>query len=77
MLSIHVKGGESAALKLASSLSMVRHATSLGGVESLVDHRYSAEGIHSASAPNLLRVSVGIEDIQDLIADFEQALGKM
>ena len=74
MLSILVQGGEAATLKLASSLHMVTHATSLGGVESLVDHRRSAEGTHSVSPPNLLRVSVGIEGIDDLIADFEQAL---
>lgn len=74
MLSIIVRGGAEATLKLASSLKLVTHATSLGGVESLVDHRHSAEGIHSASPANLLRVSVGIEDIQDIINDFDQAL---
>lgn len=74
MMSILVKGGEAEALKLASNLKIVAHATSLGGVETLVDHRRSAEGAHSVSAPNLLRVSVGIENIQDLIGDFQQAL---
>lgn len=74
MLSILVKGGSKETLRLASNLKLITHATSLGGVESLVDHRQSAEGVHSMSPPNLLRVSVGIENIDDLIHDFEQAL---
>lgn len=74
MLSILVKGGAAETLKLASNLKLITHATSLGGVESLVDHRQSAEGVHSTSPPNLLRVSVGIENISDLISDFDQAL---
>lgn len=74
MLSILVKGGAPEALRLASNLNTITHATSLGGVESLVDHRQSAEGAHSVSPPNLLRVSVGIENIEDLIRDFDQAL---
>lgn len=74
MMSILVRGTEGDTLRMASRLKMVKHATSLGGVESLVDHRKSAEGIHSRSAPNLLRISVGIENIEDLIADFDAAL---
>jgi cystathionine gamma-synthase len=74
MLSVLVKGGAPEALKLASNLNTITHATSLGGVESLVDHRHSAEGVHSVSPSNLLRVSVGIENIDDLISDFDQAL---
>jgi len=74
MLSILVKGGAEETLQLASNLKLITHATSLGGVESLVDHRQSAEGAHSMSPPNLLRVSVGIENIMDLIQDFDQAL---
>ncbi len=74
MLSILVKGGAGETLRLASNLNTITHATSLGGVESLVDHRQSAEGAHSVSPPNLLRVSVGIENIDDLIRDFDQAL---
>ncbi len=73
MMSILVKGGEKEALALASKLKLFKHATSLGGVESLIEHRYSVEGVHSASPQNLLRISVGIEHIEDLIADFEQA----
>lgn len=74
MMSILVKGGQKEAMELASKLKIFKHATSLGGVESLIEHRYSVEGIHSTSPENLLRISVGIENITDLIADFEQAL---
>jgi cystathionine gamma-synthase len=74
MMSILVKGGANETLKMAAQLKVAKHATSLGGVETLVDHRQSAEGVHSLSPSNLLRVSVGVEDIGDLIADFEQAL---
>jgi cystathionine gamma-synthase len=74
MLSIIIKGGAEASLALASALKLVKHATSLGGVESLVDHRRTAEGIHGTSPANLLRISVGLENIEDLIRDFEQAL---
>jgi cystathionine gamma-synthase len=49
-------------------------ATSLGGVESLIEHRETAEGANTISPPDLLRLSIGIEDIEDLYADLEQAL---
>jgi cystathionine gamma-synthase len=75
MLSILYKGNEAETMKFASSMKIVKHATSLGGVETLVDHRRSAEGEHSVSPPNLLRISVGIETIDDLITDFNEALG--
>ena len=74
MLSILVKGDRSTALKLADKLQLFTHATSLGGVESLIEHRKSIEGELSPTADNLLRISVGLEDVKDLIADFEQAL---
>lgn len=74
MLSILVNGKREDALKLAGALQLFAHATSLGGVESLIEHRKSVEGDASATPDNLLRVSVGIEDVKDLIADFEQAL---
>lgn len=77
MLSILVKGGQEKALALCGHLRIFRHATSLGGVESLIEHRHSVEGVHSPSPVNLLRVSVGIEDGSDLIADFEQALAQL
>ncbi len=74
MMSILVKGGQEAALKLTANLKLVKHATSLGGVETLIEHRKSAEGAHSVSPDNLLRISTGIENIDDLLADFRQAL---
>ncbi|AFK02566.1 Cys/Met metabolism pyridoxal-phosphate-dependent protein [Emticicia oligotrophica DSM 17448] len=74
MMSILVKGGQKESMALASKLKIFKHATSLGGVESLIEHRFSVEGIHSTSPENLLRISVGIENIDDLIADFKQAL---
>lgn len=73
MMSILVKGGQREAMELASKLRIFKHATSLGGVESLIEHRFSVEGVHSTSPENLLRISVGIENIDDLIADFNQA----
>ena len=74
MLAVLVRGGAAEALRVAGSLRLFRHATSLGGVESLVEHRRSAEGTHPKSAANLLRVSVGIERCADLLADWQQAL---
>ena len=74
MMSIQVKGGEEAALALKSKVKVFIRATSLGGVESLVEHRATAEGAHSVSPKNLLRISVGLEHIDDLIADLKQAL---
>lgn len=74
MLSILVKGNRAKALQLAHDLKLFTHATSLGGVESLIEHRKSVEGDASLTPDNLLRVSVGIESAQDLINDFEQAL---
>jgi len=55
-------------------LELWTRATSLGGVESLIEHRASVEGAYSAAPPDLLRLSVGIEAVADLIADLEQAL---
>lgn len=74
MLSVLVDASEEETKRLASSMQIFRHATSLGGVESLIEHRRSSEGAYSVSPPNLLRISVGIEAIEDLILDFEKAL---
>ncbi len=74
MMSLLVKGGEDAARDAARYAQVFFPATSLGGVESLIEHRKTVEGPHSLVAPNLLRLSVGIEDVRDLIADLEQAL---
>lgn len=75
MLSILVKGGWDEAVGVASRVKLLQNATSLGGVESLIEHRASAEGKASTSAPNLLRLSIGLEHPDDLIADLFQALG--
>ena len=74
MLSLLVKGGAEEARRVATAVRVLVPATSLGGVESLIEHRASVEGPHSTVPKNLLRVSVGIEDPDDLIADLEQAL---
>jgi cystathionine gamma-synthase len=74
MLSICVKGGATEAKTVATKLKLFVPATSLGGVESLVEHRASVEGPLSQVQQNLLRFSVGIEDVDDLVADLEQAL---
>ncbi|HEX2539731.1 MAG TPA: aminotransferase class I/II-fold pyridoxal phosphate-dependent enzyme [Caldimonas sp.] len=74
MLSIRVKGGEAAAIATAAHVALWKRATSLGGTESLVEHRASVEGAGTPAPPDLLRLSVGIEDAGDLIADLEQAL---
>jgi cystathionine gamma-synthase len=75
MLSIELRGGREAALAVAGKLRVFTNATSLGGCESLVEHRASVEGANPRSPQNLLRVSVGLEDGDDLVADFAQALG--
>ena len=77
MMSICISGGATEARKLATSCELFVPATSLGGVESLIEHRATIEGRHSLVPQNLLRLSVGIEDVQDLIADLEQALDKI
>jgi cystathionine gamma-synthase len=74
MLSIRIKGGEPAAIATAARLQVWKRATSLGGVESLVEHRASIEGAGSPVPPDLLRLSVGLEDPNDLIADLDAAL---
>jgi cystathionine gamma-synthase len=77
MMSVRVRGrgdGERAAIATAAGVELWKRATSLGGVESLVEHRASVEGAGTPAPPNLLRLSVGIEDPGDLIADLEQAL---
>ena len=77
MLSVQIKGGEENAIKFVANLKVFKRATSLGGTESLVEHRASIE--NSTGGPgecplNLIRISVGIEDIEDLINDVKQAL---
>jgi cystathionine gamma-synthase len=74
MLSIELRGGREATLAMAGKLRLFTNATSLGGCESLVEHRASVEGPDPVSPQNLLRVSVGLEHAADLIADLDQAL---
>jgi cystathionine gamma-synthase len=75
MLSVELCGGREAALAAVGKLKLFTSATSLGGCESLVEHRASVEGPHPFSPQNLLRISVGLEHAEDLIADLDQALG--
>lgn len=74
MMSIRVKGGAEGALRVARGVELFVRATSLGGVESLIEHRATVEGEDSPVPDDLLRVSVGIEDPDDLLADMVQAL---
>lgn len=76
MLSIEVKGGEHAAIAAAVHTRLWKRATSLGGVESLIEHRASIEGEGTPVPLNLLRLSTGIEDANELLADLKQALEK-
>jgi cystathionine gamma-synthase len=73
MLSIRMKGGEAAAVDTASRVGVWQRATSLGGVESLIEHRASIEGVGTLCPPDLLRLSTGLEDPEDLFADLVQA----
>ena len=74
MLSIRMKNGEAAAIAAAARVRLWKRATSLGGVESLIEHRASIEGAGSPCPLDLLRLSVGLEDADDLYSDLIQAL---
>ena len=74
MLSIQVAGGEDAAIRTAARVGLWKRATSLGGVESLIEHRASIEGPGTPCPPDLLRLSTGIEDVEDLFGDLDEAL---
>jgi cystathionine gamma-synthase len=75
MLSFCVRGGRDEAFAVAARTQLFVRATSLGGVESLIEHRASIEGPHSMTPESLLRVSVGLEHVEDLTADLDSALG--
>ena len=75
MVSFEVKGGKENAMKAASNVKLFTRATSLGGPESLIEHRASVEGPDSKTPQNLLRLSIGLENPGDLIEDLGQALG--
>lgn len=74
MMSLRVRGGREAALRAVSRARLFVRATSLGGVESLIEHRATSEGAGSRTPQDLLRLSIGLEHPDDLIADLEQAL---
>jgi len=75
IVSLRVAGGRDAALALAARTRLFTNATSLGGVESLIEHRASSEGVASTTPDDLLRLSIGLEHADDLIADLLAALG--
>ena len=75
MLSFRLRDGREAALRTAGRLRLITNATSLGGCESLIEHRASVEGANPVSPQDLLRLSVGLENPADLIADLRHALG--
>lgn len=74
LMSVLIKGGKDKALKVAGALDLFQRATSLGGTESLVEHRFTIEGEGSGIPENLLRLSIGIEHVDDLLSDLDQAL---
>ncbi len=75
VVSFQVPGGAAQAMAVAARAQIFTRATSLGGVESLIEHRASMEGPHSHTPQNLLRLSIGVENVSDLVADMDQALG--
>lgn len=76
LVSFRVRGGEAAAKRVVANLQIFKNATSLGGIESLVEHRAAVEGPDSKVPRDLLRLSIGIEDADDLADDLVQALDK-
>jgi len=74
MLSFEAKDGRDAAMSVAAKTKIFTRATSLGGVESLIEHRASIEGAGTTSPEGLLRLSIGLENAEDLIEDLDQAL---
>jgi cystathionine gamma-synthase len=75
VLSMEVPGGRERAMAVAARARLFTRATSLGGIESLIEHRQSIEGPQTRTPPGLLRLSIGLEHVDDLIADLDQALG--
>jgi cystathionine gamma-synthase len=74
MLSFETKGGRNEAMAVAAALRIFTRATSLGGNHSLIEHRASIEGPQTMASEALLRLSIGLENCDDLIADLDQAL---
>jgi cystathionine gamma-synthase len=76
LLSFLVRGGRDEAMRITGKLRLIKRASSLGGVETTIEHRASVEPPNFGTPENLLRLSVGVEHVDDLIADLEQALEK-
>lgn len=74
MLSFQMREGEEAAARVAGACRLILRATSLGGLETLIEHRARIEGPGSPTPRDLLRLSMGVEDVEDLWEDLEQAL---
>jgi len=74
MLSLEVRGGRTEAMAMTGRLKLITRATSLGGPETLIEHRASVEGAHTRAPEGLLRMSIGLEHPDDIIADLAQAL---
>jgi cystathionine gamma-synthase len=74
MFSVRIRKGEKAAIAVAAAVNLWKRATSFGGIESLIEHRASIEGADSPCPADLLRLSVGLEDIDELYADLTRAL---
>src|ERR1700691_598004 len=75
MLSMQLRGGREQAMQVAGGVRLFTRATSLGGTHSLIEHRASVEGPNSRTPQNLLRISVGLENVEDLMSDLGRALG--
>ena len=75
MLSLRLRAGEEAAKAFTATLKVFKRAPSLGSVESHAEHRASVEGPGTLCPPDLVRLSVGIENVDDLVTDIDQALG--
>ena len=76
LLSVLVRGGKAEALAVAGAVGLFVRATSLGGVESLIEHRATVEGPQTLAPQNLLRLSIGLESVKDLYEDLDQALSR-
>jgi len=74
VVSFRVRGGKQAALDVVGRAEVFTRATSLGGVESLIEHRATSEAPHATTPDDLIRLSVGIEQVDDLVEDLERAL---
>jgi len=77
LMSFKVRGARDAALALAGNLQLITSATSLGGVETLIEHRHSVEPPETNVPENLLRIAVGIEHVDDLLNDLSDALSTL